>query len=114
MTPIPTRQQYLQYIKQIAIDVHHLIGDDYNDQVREYLHSLLEHYPERIDSKEVAKHVMKLTGKDISFDDIIDKAEEAIRKQNNGYLPFGALLQLRALRQKYGSKDKDENGGDKS
>lgn len=110
MTPIPTRQQYLQYIKQIAIDVHHLIGEDYNDQVREYLHSLLEHYPERVDSKEIAKHVMKLTGKDISFDDIIDKAEEAIRHQNGGYLPIGAVFQLRALRQKYGNKD----GGDKS
>lgn len=107
-----TRQQYYRYIQQIAMDIHQTIGEDaYNKQVSEYLHSLLDHYPDRIDTDKIVKHIMKILGYDeVPFDEIIDKAEDAIRKQNGGYLPFGALLQLRALRQKYGNKD----GGDKS
>lgn len=107
-----TRQQYYRYIKQIAMDMHQKIGNDaYNKQVSEYLHSLLDHYPDRVDYDEIAKHVMKLLGYDeVPFDKIIDKAEDAIRKQNGGYLPIDVLFQLRSLRQKYGNKD----GGDKS
>lgn len=107
-----TRRQYYQYIRQIAMDIHQTIGDAYNDQVGAYLHSLLDHYPDRVDPKEVAEHVMKILGydDDAPFDEIIDKAEEAIRQQNGGSLPIGALFQLRALRQKYGSRD----GGDHS
>lgn len=111
-----TRQQYYQYIKQIAMDIHQKIGDDaYDQHVGAYLHSLLDHYPDRVDYDEITKHIMKLLGYDeVPVNEIIDKAEDAIRKQNGGYLPIGALFQLRALRQKYGNKDKDENGGDKS
>ena len=94
------------------MDIHQKIGEDaYDKRVGEYLHSLLEHYPDRVDYDEITKHIMKLLGYDeVPFDEIIDKAEDAIRKQNGGLLPFGALLQLRELRQKYGNKD----GGDKS
>ena len=94
------------------MDIHEKIGEDaYDKRVSEYLHSLLEHYPDRVDYDEIAKHIMKILGYDeVPVNEIIDKAEEAIRKQNGGYLPFGALLQLRTLRQKYRNKD----GGDKS
>lgn len=107
-----TRQQYYKYIQQIAMDIHQTIGEDaYNKQVSEYLHSLLDHYPDRVDTDKIAKHIMKILGYDeVPFDEIIDKAEDAIRKQNGGKLPLGAVLQLWQLRQKYGNKD----GGDKS
>ena len=93
------------------MDIHQKIGDDvYDQRVGAYLHSLLDHYPDRVDYDEITKHIMKLLGYDeVPFDEIIDKAEEAIRQQNGGYLPIGALFQLRALRQKYVNKD----GGDK-
>ena len=76
-----TRQQYYKYIKQIAMDIHQMIGEDaYNKQVSEYFHSLLDHYPDRVDYDEITKHIMKLLGYDeVPVNEIIDKAEDAIR-----------------------------------
>lgn len=98
------QQQYYQYIQHIALDVRKLIGDAYDkNNVGEYFHGLLEHYPERVDPKQITKDVLRLTGRDqsLSATEIIDTAEQTIRKHNNGTLPFGAMMELRMLRQKY-------------
>lgn len=97
-----TRQQYYRYIEAIASSVQQKIGKSYNRQVSDYFHGLLEHYPDPISTDEITKEVMKRVGiNDMSPTQVIDKAEQIIRQNNNGSLPFGAMMRLRMLRQQY-------------
>ena len=97
-----TRQQYYRYIEAIASSVQQKIGKSYNRQVSDYFHGLLERYPDPISTDEITKEVMKRVGvNDMSPTQVIDKAEQIIRQNNNGSLPFGAMMRLRMLRQQY-------------
>lgn len=97
-----TRQQYYRYIEAIASSVQQKIGKSYNRQVSDYFHGLLERYPDPISTDEITKEVMKRVGiNDMSPTQVIDKAEQIIRQNNNGSLPFGAMMKLRMLRQQY-------------
>lgn len=97
-----TRQQYYRYIGAIASSVQQKIGKSYNRQVSDYFHGLLERYPDPISTDEITKEVMKRVGiNDMSPTQVIDKAEQIIRQNNNGSLPFGAMMRLRMLRQQY-------------
>lgn len=97
-----TRQQYYRYIEAIASSVQQKIGKSYNRQVSDYFHGLLERYPDPISTDEITKEVMNRVGiNDMSPTQVIDKAEQIIRQNNNGSLPFGAMMRLRMLRQQY-------------
>lgn len=97
-----TRQQYYRYIEAIASSVQQKIGKSYNRQVSDYFHGLLERYPDPISTDEITKEVMNRVGiNDMSPTQVIDKAEQIIRQNNNGSLPFGAMMKLRMLRQQY-------------
>lgn len=97
-----TRQQYYRYIEAIASSVQQKIGKSYNRQVSDYFHGLLERYPDPISTDEITKEVMKRVDiNDMSPTQVIDKAEQIIRQNNNGSLPFGAMMRLRMLRQQY-------------
>ena len=104
-----TRQQYYRYIEAIASSVQQKIGKSYNRQVSDYFHGLLERYPDPISTDEITKEVMKRVGINgmsptqviDKAEQIIDKAEQIIRQNNNGSLPFGAMMRLRMLRQQY-------------
>lgn len=97
-----TRQQYYRYIEAIASSVQQKIGKSYNRQVSDYFHGLLERYPDPISTDEITKEVMKRVGiNGMSPTQVIDKAEQIIRQNNNGSLPFGAMMRLRMLRQQY-------------
>lgn len=97
-----TRQQYYRYIEAIASSVQQKIGKSYNRQVSDYFHGLLERYPDPISTDEITKEVMKRVGiNDMSPTQVIDKAEQIIRQNNNGSLPFGAMMRLRMLRRQY-------------